>query len=224
MEADSIPLDIWERVSRHCTPWTRYCLGFASKEFYEFFRPVKYAKDAKSFSFGIFWFMGKKNRFNPLELMEMDKSGQNPFGFVFGHRLTFHKIRGYSCVFTCRNSDGEDRRLLEWLIIIDDYWRQKRPKCLQYSSFIEDDGSILGAFDPSKYRPTMSPGGALCKTNAHKERAHCGLLDCFTTKNVSIDLERETGYELIHLYLRPIIEDLTLRIEIFVHSAEPCRD
>lgn len=212
MAAAYVPLHIWHRIWRHCTPWTRYCLGLANKELYDYFKPVRPKSDAD-------FYKTFKGYIDPRILKEMDESGRFPFGYVIGEGLTFLKIRGYSCVFRCCNRDGDDLPLQEWLTLIDDYWRQKLPKCLRYTSFIGENGQIFGAFDPSKYRPTMDIDGDLCKTKAQKARADCGLLDCFMQGDLSMDLD--CTYEGVHLILRPVIEGSTFRIQVFVDTAYP---
>ena len=213
MESVYFSLHILDRIWHHCTPWTKHCLGLASKEWFEHFKPVKYNSQME-------YYKTYKGCIDPRLLKEMDNSGQFPFGYVFGNGLTFRKIQGYSCVFTCSNYDGDDQRLQNWLVLIDDFWRQKLPKCLKYMSFIEENGRILGSFDPSKYRPTMDVEGDLCKTKAQKARADCGLLNSFTSGDVSMDLEATRGYEVVHLLLCPFIEGSTFRIQVFVDSAD----
>lgn len=214
MAARHIPLDIWDRILHHCTPWTRYSASFVSKEIFDHCQPVKYQSEP-------YYFKNYK-RFckNTNMLKEMDDGGRKPIGYVFGDGLTFRKIQGYTCVFTCDNADGEDTRLLDWLILIDDYWRQRLPPCLTYQSFLLENGHIRGHFSPVSYKPTFDVEGDLCQTKAEKNAADCGLLHCLTSGDNSMDLARR-GYEAIRLLLRPCVEGLDFSIQIFVDSADP---
>jgi hypothetical protein len=211
-----VPWDIWDKIHGMCKPWEAFCLSLVSKAFMDRYEPAfmrRTREETDKLSKGECMCLFKKA--SPCdqckEYGKELKTTMNGEGRVWGRGIKFQRIKGYTCEFICENDDGPDEDLMGRLLLIDDYWKKKKPSNLRYKSFVRATSPqlvISGEMEKERYTP-CTEGGVLSVPESS-----AGILNTKYGWEVDIETDIPKGYESVGLLLEPHATKSTFRLRI----------